>query len=404
MARRSTWWHAFLVWAHRWLGLTVGVIFTILSVSGSALLFQRQYWEWAHGDLTPPGMSADIGSIDRWIEQGKKAVPDLGEPIAIWPPHVEHNLGEAGMLIFAGRKPGGLGNMGFAAVLVAPATGDVLGVVDVDRSPAYAPLFLHRDLWAGQTGQVISAIMAIGTFLLLVIGIYLWWPPWGQFVRRLLGKPWRSLKQARPLHDWVGVWTLIVLSALVASGLALVRPAWVEPALNAVAGPEPEEPPLAAACAGPVTFDAALARASALVPGGRFKSLYPIDFPKVLADRSSTAQPSRHAAPADAGASESRRWELVLEPEGAAGRRGESHVLVDRECGGVTLEATPATRSGHETASMWLSDIHDGAAFGRGGPLFVSLMGLSPLVLLWSGILLWLRRPRRSTARNDLAA
>jgi uncharacterized iron-regulated membrane protein len=372
MARsaRSTW-HASLVWAHRWLGLTVGVIFTILSVSGSALLFQRQYWEWAHGDLTPPSMSAEIGSIDRWIEQGKKAVPDLGEPIAIWPPHVEHNLSDAGMLIFAGRKPGGLGNMGFAAVLVAPATGDVLGVVDVDRSPAYAPLFLHRDLWAGQTGQVISAVMAIGTLLLLVIGIYLWWPPWGAIVRRLLGRPWRSLKQARPLHDWVGVWTLIVLSALVASGLALVRPAWVEPALNAVAGPEPEEPPLAAACAGPVTFDAAIARASELVPGGRFKSLYPIDYPKV------------------------RRWELVLAPEHAEGRRGESHVLVDRECGGVTLEATPATRSAHETTSMWLSDIHDGAAFGRGGPLFVSLIGLSPLVLLWSGVLMWLRRPRR---------
>jgi uncharacterized iron-regulated membrane protein len=379
IARRSRW-HAFLVWAHRWLGLTVGLIFTIVSVSGSALLFQDHYWEWAHGHLTPPDMSAEIGSIDRWIEQGKKAVPDLGEPIAVWPPHVEHNLSDAGMLIFAGRKPGGLGNMGFAAVLVAPATGNVLGVVDVDRSPAYAPLFLHRDLWTGQTGQAISAIMAIGTLLLLVIGIYLWWPPWAQFVRRLLGKPWRSLKQARPLHDWVGVWTLIILTALVASGLALVRPAWVEPALNAVAGLEPEPPPLAATCAGPVTFDAALARASALVPGGRFKSLYPIDYPKF------------------------RRWELVLEPEGAAGRRGESHVLVDRECGGVTLEATPATRSGHETASMWLSDIHDGAAFGRGGPLFVSLMGLSPVVLFWSGILLWLRGRRRSAARVDLAA
>jgi uncharacterized iron-regulated membrane protein len=396
MARRSAL-HSSLIWAHRWLGLTVGVIFTIVSVSGSALLFQRQYWEWAHGDLTPPGMSADIGSIDRWIDQGKKAVPDLGEPIAIWPPHVEHNLSDAGMLIFAGRKPGGLGNMGFAAVLVAPATGTVLGVVDVDRSPAYAPLFLHRDLWTGQTGQVVSAVMAIGTLLLLIIGIYLWWPPLGSFVRRLLGRPWRSLKQARPLHDWVGVWTLIVLTALVASGLALVRPAWVEPALDAVAGPEPEEPPLAAAaaCGAPVTFDAAIARASALVPAGRFKSLYPIDYPTLLPDRSSTDQPSRHAAPTNVGASGNRRWELVLAPEGEEGRRGESHVLVDRQCGDVTLEATPATRSGHETASMWLSDIHDGAAFGRGGPLFVSLMGLSPLVLLWSGVLMWLRGRRR---------
>jgi uncharacterized iron-regulated membrane protein len=386
MARRSTW-HSWLAWAHRWLGLTLGVIFTIVSVSGSALLFQRQYWEWARGDLTPPGLAADIGSIDRWVEQGKKAVPDLGEPIAIWPPGVDHNLSDAGMLIFAGRKPGGLGNMGFVAVLVAPATGTVVGVVDVDRSPAWAPLFLHRDLWAGQTGQVISAVMAIGTLLMLVIGLYLWWPPRGSFVRRLLGKPWRTLKQARPLHDWVGVWTLIVLCALVASGLALVRPAWVEPVLDAVAGAEPEETPPSASCGtpatpatpatpvtpvAPMTFDAAIARASALVPGGRFKSLYPVD-------------------------AKSGRWELVLATGQSDARHDEAHVRVDRHCGDVTLEATPATRSGHETASMWLSDIHDGAAFGRGGPLFVSLIGLTPLVLLWSGVVLWLRRPRRSS-------
>jgi uncharacterized iron-regulated membrane protein len=188
------------------------------------------------------------------------------------------------------------------------------------------------------------------------------------------------LKQARPLHDWVGVWTLIILCALVVSGLALVRPTWVEPALNAVAGPEPEETPPSASCGSgtpvapvtPLSFDAAIARASTLVPGGKFKSLYPVDFPTF------------------------RRWELVMGTNGSDARKDEAHVLVDRQCGDVRLEATPATRSGHETASMWLSDIHDGGAFGPGGPLFVSLIGLTPLVLLWSGILMWLRGRRRS--------
>jgi uncharacterized iron-regulated membrane protein len=186
------------------------------------------------------------------------------------------------------------------------------------------------------------------------------------------------LKQARPLHDWVGVWTLIILCALVVSGLALVRPAWVEPVLDAVAGAEPEETPPSESCGSgtpvapvtPLAFDAALARASTLVPGGRFKSLYPV-------------------------VAKFRRWELVLATGQSDARHDEAHVLVDRQCGDVTLEATPATRSGHETASMWLSDIHDGSAFGRGGLLFVSLIGLTPLVLLWSGILMWLRGRRR---------
>jgi hypothetical protein len=35
------------------------------------------------------------------------------------------------MLVFGGQPPGGLGNMGFAGVLVAPDTGRVFGVISV---------------------------------------------------------------------------------------------------------------------------------------------------------------------------------------------------------------------------------------------------------------------------------
>jgi uncharacterized iron-regulated membrane protein len=88
-----------------------------------------------------------------------------------------------------------------------------------------------------------------------------------------------------------------------------------------------------------------------------------------------------------------------------AGDRGdpmhrESHVIADLNGGTVTVEATPLTRSTREAAEMWLIGIHDGTAFGRAGTLLVSLAGLSPLVLMWSGVLMWLRRERRSRARE----
>ncbi|MGH9159642.1 MAG: PepSY-associated TM helix domain-containing protein [Vicinamibacteraceae bacterium] len=360
-----------LEWLHRWIGLTVGLVFAIVSLSGSALRFQRQFWEWAHGNLTPPGMSGVVGSIDRWIENGKAAVPELGEPIAVWPPHVEHNLSDAGMLIFAGRTPGGLGNMGFAAVLVEPATGKVLGIVDVDRSPAYAPLFLHRDLWAGEVGQIVSGIMAIGTLGLLSLGLYLWWPPRRRLVGKLTGRPWRvTFSRARPLHDWIGVWTVVALAILVASGLLLVQPGWVEPIIDVAAGPESAEAPISAPCGTPLTFDAAIARASALAPSGRFKSLYPAD-------------------------ARFERWEIVLAPERSVAHHDEVHVVADLRCGTVAVEGTPATRSAHEAMTMWLADAHVGTAFGPVGPVVVSLVGLSPVVMIWSGFLMWIRRRRR---------
>lgn len=362
-----------LVWTHRWVGLTLGVILTVICASGSALFFQRQFWEWSHGQLTPRDMSTTVGSIGRWIENGQRAVPDLGAPVAVWAPHVEHNQSRAGMLIFGGRPPGGLGQMGFVAVLVAPATGEVLGLVDVDRSPAYAALFLHRDLWTGASGRIVSGVTAVATLLVLAIGLYLWWPSTGRLGRKLSGQPWRvTFRRARPLHDWIGIWTLPLLITLVVSGIALVQPQWAEPVITAATGPAPEESSSSLACATPLTLDEAITQAVASVPFGRFTSLYPVN-------------------PAQA------QWEAVV-ADGSGARHRETHVRINQPCGQIAVEATPATRSPHEATSLWLSDLHDGAAFGTIGPAIVSLVGLSPVVLLWSGIVMWLRgrRPRES--------
>ena len=40
------------------------------------------------------------------------------------------------------------------------------------------------------------------------------------------------MTQASPLHDWVGVWTLLVLLVLSVSGLYLVQPFWMLPILG----------------------------------------------------------------------------------------------------------------------------------------------------------------------------
>lgn len=141
-----------LLWLHRWIGLTLGMIFAVVALSGSLLLFQAQYFTWAHGEMIPENLSPEPRFIDRWVENARAALPDAQKlsPIVIWPPHIDHNVSDAGSVVFGGREPGGLGNMGLVSVLVAPNTGEVLGVVDIDRTPVYAPIFLHRDLWAGE--------------------------------------------------------------------------------------------------------------------------------------------------------------------------------------------------------------------------------------------------------------
>jgi uncharacterized iron-regulated membrane protein len=360
-----------LMWIHRWLGLTLGVVFAVVALSGTLLLFQPQFFRWTHGEMIPGGLSPVPGSVDRWVDNARAAVPGLHGPIAIWPPHFDHNVSDAGMLIFDGRAPGGLGNTGFAAVLVAPATGEVLGVVDVDRSPAYAPLFLHGQLWAGGGGALVIGIVAISALLSLPMGLYLWWPR-SRLLAKLSPRPWRStLTHAGRLHNWTGAWTVLLLFIVAGTGLYMVQPEWVEPVLGTLQGPSDPAGSPSSACA-PTTFDGAIERANALVPGATWKALEPQD-------------------------AALKSWEITMTGASLAQQR-QTHVLADLECGGVAVSETPAKRSARSTVELWLRGVHEGSAFGTLGEVFMALVGLVPLVLVWSGARLWLRRRARAGA------
>jgi uncharacterized iron-regulated membrane protein len=163
-------------------------------------------------------------------------------------------------------------------VLIARATGAVLDVFNVDRSPAYAPLFFHRDLWAGELGKVLSGVMAIGTLISLSMGLYLWWPPRNRILPKLSLRPWRTtLRNATPLHNWTGIWMLVALLTQVATGLYLAQPSWVEPALGLLPDAHTEEAPGEGPCRTPIGFDAALAKAQDIVPNGTWTAIYPHD-------------------------------------------------------------------------------------------------------------------------------
>ncbi len=358
-----------LHWLHRWLGLSLGLIFAVVALSGSLLLFQPQYFKWAHGHMIPDGLAQEPGSIDAWVENGRATVPGLGEPVAIWRPHVSHNVSEAGMLIFAGLEPGGLGNMGLMGTLVAPATGRVLGTFDVDRSPAYAPIFLHRDLWTGEAGRIVNGVMAIGSLLFLPIGLYLWWPRSGRILPKLSPRPWRTtFTSVALLHEWAGVWTLVALLALAASGLYLVQPTWVEPTLALLPDRHQEKSHDQSACQEAIGFDAALARASGMVPTGRWTAIYPHD-------------------------EDPQKWEIMFKTgRDTDAEHGDTHVIADLRCGTVTVHETSETRSSRDAAEVWLEGLHSGTIFGRPGEIIVALLGLIPLVMYVTGLINWWRK------------
>lgn len=370
---------ALLRTVHRWLGLTLGILFATAGVSGSLLIFQPQFFKWAHGEMIPAGLSQTQGSIDDWVQNARVAVPDLQGPVIVWPPHIDHNISDAGMLLFAGRKPGGFGNSGFAAVLVAPETGKVLGIFDVDRSPAFAPVFFHARLWGGTMGGLIVGVTGVAALGLALLGLYIWWPRNVTLMGKLSPRPWRGtfLRAAR-LHQWVGIWMVPFLLVLAGTGVFLSQPAWVAPVLDIVVGTrsesEREDGPSRAAdaaCGSALGFDGALAQARALVPGSHFVSISPY------------------------GRGTPGRWLIIMRADSEAAF-SKTHLIADFECGTVSVWDKPVGRSPRMATELWLASLHDGTAFGPLGSAIVTLLGLVPLLLAWSGVRMWLRRRRVS--------
>ena len=373
--------YAVLRWVHRWIGLTLGLIFVVVALSGSLLLFQPQFFRMAYGEMIPRDLPQEMRAVDRWVVNGRAAVPKLLGPVAIWGPHVEHNVSDAGMMVFAGGTPGGFGKAGLMGVLVAPHTGAILGVIDIDRSPVYAPVFLHHQLWAGSGGAIVTGIMAIFMALTLFIAIYLWWPGRGRLRQKLSPVPLRTtFTTAMRLHEWLGIWIVAVLIVLAVSGLYRAQPEWMEPVLAVLPDAAPDTNATrhdTAPCASAIGFDQAIALARRFAPGGTLAAVQTEDL---------------------------KTWDVVFREPGSSAALHETHVKADLSCGSVELLHSPASHGARTGVQSWLTSLHDGTAFGMPGRTLVTLSGIAPLVLFWSGIRMWLRRrgwigPKRVTRR-----
>ncbi|MGH8237864.1 MAG: PepSY domain-containing protein, partial [Steroidobacteraceae bacterium] len=100
--------------------------------------------------------------------------------------------------------------------------------------------------------------------------------------------------------------------------------------------------------------------------------------------------PPADGLPLDLGTTTPCHFEFTFET-------GESvheqvHVLADMQCGDVSVDSTPSTRPPREAVEHWLMTLHDGTALGLFGQILITVIGLVPVLLLWSGIRMWLRR------------
>ena len=106
-------------------------------------------------------------------------------------------------------------------VYVNPVTLNILKVADEDKQTMNVLFYLHGELLLGDRGSNIVELAASWTIVLLITGIYLWWP---RQTQRLAGVLYIRLRRGsrifwRDLHAVTGVWISAYAFFILLSGL-----------------------------------------------------------------------------------------------------------------------------------------------------------------------------------------
>lgn len=359
-----------VVWRwHFWAGLLAGPVLIIASVTGALYLFKDE----VQSLLYPHLLSATEGQTRL--------------PLAQLVSEVQQELGDGwtASSIDINNQSGGVYAVGATNnhhdhrhVYINASTGVVLGELP-EHNFFSIVLGLHRRLYAGTPGRVLVELTTCWTVLLVLTGLWLWWPRnWGRLraalTPRLSGKRYTAL---RDLHAIPGalagpIAALVAVTGLLYSvvwGTTFLAAGYGSGSFDIVVNPPQSAPsdemPL------PVGPDAAYATATGL------------DIPTA---RVSIALPH---APQDA---------YAIKSGFAWGPSISSIVHVDQFTGEVIQHRTLAQLPVMAQWTQWNYPLHVGSVMGLTTKLVWLLVCLVLTAAPVTGVWMWLQRKKPGTS------
>lgn len=204
---RAVWrWHFFA-------GLFVAPFAVFLALTGAIYLWKPQYEAWRYRDIFRVPVTAGQVALpaDAQLAAARAAFPELN-PLQFVP---AAEPGRAAEVQF-----GSMRGPDRSSVFVNPYTGAVQGRIDDADRLMTTVSELHGTLLAGTPGQIVVELAATWAVVLIVSGLYLWWPrPFTVrgFLLPRLGAGRRAL--LRDLHAVPAVWLSLVILFLLSTGL-----------------------------------------------------------------------------------------------------------------------------------------------------------------------------------------
>jgi uncharacterized iron-regulated membrane protein len=355
-------------WIHKWSSLVCTVFMLLLCLTGLPLIYHHEIGQLLGNEVEPPALAAAPAraKLDSVIAAGKARYPDkvmmymsqeADEP-ALW-------------FLTMGATPN---DANFVSIAVDARTARYVAEPPIEGGAVMAFLFhLHVDLFAGVPGKLFLGCMGLLLIVAVVSGVVMYAP----FMRKLEFGAVRHGRTARlkwlDLHNLLGivtlVWTLVVGATGVVNTLAdVLLQYWQATEIAAMVKPYEGQPPPRALA----SMEQSVAHARAVQPGMKVAF---IAFP-------GTPFASSH------------HYGIYMRGDQALTARLYKPVLVDAGTGQVTDQRTLPW---YLTALLLSQPLHFGDYGGAGMQFLWALLDLATIVVLGSGLYLWLKRGRAAS-------
>lgn len=384
------------IWLHLWLGLILGLWFSLIGLSGSVLTWRSELgaWELARRfPITTPVSGAKMLSLDEATGKLQTALPDLdlGQVSAIAPPQKPTDSYK----FTVGRE-----RRSARTVVLDSYSGQILGTVAPRSSNVFAIQNFHQRLIAGMRGYVFNGLLTVLGIPLLLSGLWLWWPNNAKQLRARL-----TIKRGVPLHrrlydlhNVMGIYLYSLLLVTTVTGALLVWNhlqrdglAQVVQELKAGEAPTPRR----------AENNRGAERARNAAPRGDNNAT-----PRVTPQgtRLSADELLDKARTATDGYAITR----VTLPQKPDAPFAASYALANGFATGRTIYLNPyngevlSSKTPRVNANNVIRGLHLGDFGGIAVKILYTLSGLMPLGLFVTGTWLWARKKLKSRTRNQM--
>ncbi len=354
--------------AHLWMGLSFGVWFVLLGVTGSLLAFYSEIDRILNPAIQVEGRATDE-SYARALDTLRATYPDKTGP---WRLEV---TGADGAIPARYYNPPERKGHAFRPMMVwlSPDGGEVLRR---DYWGEYAVTFIYDLHFTLLLGEVGGAIVGWGGFILLALlisGVWAWWPrgSWRKALRVKAGSP--PIRALRDWHKSAGLSGLLFLIILTGTGIMLALPEESESVLSAAGAPVEAmpTPPKVSMKRRQIGLAIALSSAREAIPDARVAWI-------------------------ETPATDGGWYRLRMQQSGDPSARFPHSFVWVNPYSGEVLASHRADAAPTGTVIMnWLHPLHDGSAGGLFGRILVAVSGLVPLILFVTGLMRWRRRTAR---------